>query len=109
MLLVVIAIVLAVEMKGLLIGESASAADVERIRAAVDGGASVTRTIHMRTQHLGPEEVLVAAKVEYDHGLTVEQLADAIDDTERAIRQAVPVARLIYIEPDILRRDPEHP
>ena len=108
-LLVVIAIVLAVEMKGLLIGESASAADVERIRAAVDGDPAVTRIIHMRTQHLGPEEVLVAAKVEYDHGLTVEQLADAIDDTERSIRRAVPVARLIYIEPDILRRDLGHP
>ena len=96
-------------MKGLLIGESASAADVERIRAAVDGDPAVTRIIHMRTQHLGPEEVLVAAKVEYDHGLTVEQLAEAIDDTERAIREVVPVARLIYIEPDILRRDPGHP
>lgn len=102
-LLVVIAFVLAVEMKGLLVGESATTADVQAIERALAGAPRVTRLIHLRTQHLGPEELLVAAKVEFTTSLTVAELADAIDETEAALRRAVPIARVIYIEPDIAR------
>ncbi len=63
------------------------------------------RLIHMRTQHLGPEELLVGAKVEFQRGLDFRQLSDAIDDVEAAIRARLPIARIIYIEPDIY--DPE--
>ena len=103
-LLVVIAIVLAIEMKGLLIGESAGSEDNQKISAAVSGSPGVLGIIHLRTQHIGPDEVLVAAKVEFAGSLTVPQLADAIDEAEAAVRRAVPIAKLIYIEPD-LRRD----
>ena len=104
-LLVVIAIVLAVEMKGLLIGEGATPEDTETIQRTIESQPTVTRIIHMRTQHLGPEELLVAVKVDFDRSLSIEALASAINDTEHAVRAAVPDARLIYIEPDIFGRD----
>jgi hypothetical protein len=47
--------------------------------------------------------VLLAAKVEFDHELSVAELAAAIDATEALVRARVPEARIIYIEPDILR------
>jgi cation diffusion facilitator family transporter len=103
LLLVVIAIVLVIEMKSLLIGESATSAHEERIRDAIEGSPDVLRIIHMRTQHLGPDEVLVGAKVEFTHGLSSAGLAQAIDGAEVRIRRAVPEARIIYLEPDLFR------
>jgi cation diffusion facilitator family transporter len=102
-LLVCIAIVLVIEMKSLLIGESASAEDQRGIRQAIEGSPKVRRLIHIRTLHLGPEELLVAAKLELDHGLGASGIAEAIDATEARIRAAVPIARVIYLEPDIVR------
>jgi len=103
-LLVVIAILLAIEMKGLLIGESASPADVTKIASTLAGAPSVRRVIHLRTEHLGPDDLLVAAKLEFDSDLTLEALAEAIDEAERELREAVPIAHLVYIEPDVYRR-----
>lgn len=100
-LLVLIAIVLAVETKSLLLGEAADVDQVERIRDAVVDGETVTRLIHMRTLHLGPEELLVAAKIAVRHDHTAEMVARAIDSAEARIREAVPIARVIYLEPDI--------
>jgi cation diffusion facilitator family transporter len=102
-LLVVIAILLAVEMKGLLIGESASTQDSERITATLEDAPSVRRLIHIKTQHLGPDELLVAAKLEFAPDLSVDQLAEAINGVETALRDAVPIARVVYIEPDVYR------
>lgn len=104
-LLIAIAIVLAAETKSLLLGEAAGTEDVEKIKAAVVDGATVTRVIHMRTLHLGPEELLVAAKIAVQHGDTAAQVADAINAAEARIRAAVPIARVIYLEPDIYRSD----
>lgn len=102
-LLVVIAVVLVVEMKSLLIGESASPADERAICDALASSPSVRKVIHMRTEHLGPDELLVAAKIELDHDLTLPDLAARIDDAEANLRSAVPKARLIYLEPDVTR------
>jgi len=102
-LLGAIAIILMVEMKGLLIGESATPEVVGRIRAAMQGDRDVREVIHMRTQHLGPDELLVAAKVGVDPDVPFRQVADAIDRVEASVRSAVPEARLIYIEPDVVR------
>lgn len=99
-LLVVIAIVLAVEMKSLLLGESATREHVRAITAAVPG-AGVLGLIHMKTMHLGPEELLVAAKIAVAPDSTGTQVADAIDGAERRIRDAVPIARVVYLEPDL--------
>ena len=100
-LLVVIAFVLAMETKSLLIGESATPQDVDKIRQALDGaGMSI---IHMKTMHLGPDEVLVAAKIAVRQDDTAESVARDIDAAEAAIRAAVPMARVIYLEPDIRR------
>lgn len=102
-LLVVIAIVLVIEMKSLLIGESASKRDLDTIRATIEGAPSVTRLIHMRTEHIGPEELLVGAKIEFDHALALPDVAAAINEVETQIRAVVPQARVIYLEPDVSR------
>lgn len=102
-LLVAIALVLAAETKSLLLGEAASAESVGRIREALVDGETVTRVIHMRTLHLGPDEVLVAAKIAVRHDETAARVARAIDAAEARVRRAVPIARVIYLEPDIYR------
>ena len=102
-LLVVIAITLAIEMKGLLVGESASPENVAAITAALTGTSQVRSVIHMKTQHIGPDELIVAAKVEFESTLSMAELAAAIDAAERALRDAVPIAKLVYLEPDIRR------
>jgi divalent metal cation (Fe/Co/Zn/Cd) transporter len=104
-LLVVIAILLATEMKSLLIGESAAPTDEEAIRTAVESSPKVRRLIHMRTQHLGPDELLVAAKLEFDATLSFADLAAAVNDAETRLRQAVPAARVVYLEPDVARTE----
>lgn len=100
-LLILIALVLAVETKSLLLGESAGLDEVKKIEAAIVDGETVTRIIHMRTLHLGPEELLVAAKIAVDHDDTAAEIAGAIDAAEARIREAVPIARVIYLEPDV--------
>ncbi|MEU9144843.1 cation diffusion facilitator family transporter [Streptomyces sp. NPDC048349] len=104
-LLIIIAIVLAAETKSLLLGESAGTDEVEKINAALVDGETVTRVIHMRTLHLGPEELLVAAKIAVQHDDSAREVADAINAAEARIRAAVPIARVIYLEPDIYRPD----
>ncbi|MET9438679.1 cation diffusion facilitator family transporter [Streptomyces sp. NPDC006551] len=100
-LLILIAIVLAAETKSLLLGEAAGVDEVKKIEDAVVDGETVSRLIHMRTLHLGPEELLVAAKIAVRHGDTASQIAAAINAAEERIRAAVPIARVIYLEPDI--------
>jgi cation diffusion facilitator family transporter len=100
-LLICIALVLAAETKSLLIGEGANPESATRIRDAVVDGATVTGVIHMRTLHLGPEELLVAAKIAVRHDDTATEVARAIDAAEARIRAAEPFARVIYLEPDI--------
>jgi cation diffusion facilitator family transporter len=107
LLLGAIAILLAVEMKGLLIGEAAQPAVYENIRRAMLEAPEVVDVIHLRTQHFGPEQLLVGAKIVFSHDLSVPQLADAINEVERRVRAVVPIARPMYIEPDIMRPDTE--
>jgi len=102
-LLVVVAVVLAVEMKSLLIGESASAEVQRHITAAIEGDDHVNRVIHLRTEHLGPDELLVGVKVAFAPTLDVATLAGAIDRVEAAVRDKVPSVRLLYVEPDLDR------
>jgi cation diffusion facilitator family transporter len=104
-LLVVIAIILALEMSSLLIGEGAGRTDVERIEAALVADPRVRRLIHMKTLYLGPEELLVAAKLDLGDSTSAEDVAQAIDAVELQVRQSVPVARVIYLEPDVYRAD----
>jgi cation diffusion facilitator family transporter len=101
LLLVAIAAVLAVETKSLLLGESASKDDVEKIRQALESGGN--SVIHLKTLHLGPEELLVAAKIGVGRADSGQDIAKAIDDAEARIREAVPIARVIYLEPDVER------
>ncbi|MGR6997904.1 cation diffusion facilitator family transporter [Yinghuangia aomiensis] len=102
-LLVVIAIVLALETRSLLLGEAADLDTIRAIEAAMVDGDEVESIIHMRTLHLGPEELLVAAKIAVNRSDTAAEIADAIDNAEARVRAAVPIARVIYLEPDIYR------
>jgi len=102
-LLAVIAAILASEMKSLLMGESAAPAMRDEIRRALESHPQVERLIHMRTQHLGPDELLLAAKLEFQAPLSLGELARAIDSVESAVREHVPIARVIYLEPDVHR------
>jgi len=96
-----VAVILAVEMKSLLIGESADA-DVERtIVAALEAGPEVERVIHLRTLHVGPETLLVGAKIAVNREQSAADLVAGIDTAERRVRAAVPIAELIYLEPDL--------
>jgi len=100
-LLGVIAVFLAVEMKGLLIGEAADPSVVGKIRKAIEDDEQVERLIHLRTQHLGPEELLIACKVEFTEGLSAVDVTDAINRVESSIRHRIHVKSLIYVEPDV--------
>jgi cation diffusion facilitator family transporter len=105
-LLLCIAVVLAIEMRSLLIGESAAPDLQRRIEAEFERAPGVRRVIHVLTQHIGPEELLVAAKVEFDPGLTMAQLVEAIDVCEQRVRDtAGVVGARIYVEPDTGARE----
>ncbi|MEV4777331.1 cation diffusion facilitator family transporter [Microbacterium sp. LTA6] len=108
-LLVMIAIVLGIETKSLLVGEGANAGDHDRIVDAINDGPEVEKLIHIKTLYLGPDELLVAAKVALASDKSVREAADDINEIEARIRAAVPVARAVYIEPDVYRPaiDPE--
>lgn len=105
LLLVTVAIVLALETKSLLLGESAAPEVQNQIRSALERTEGIERIIHMKTLHLGPEELLVAVKTGVAHNATAAEVAASINAAERAIRAAEPTAQVIYIEPDIYVED----
>jgi cation diffusion facilitator family transporter len=100
-LLVLVAFILGMETKSLLVGEGASAADVTAIRAAILNGPETKRIIHLKTLYLGPDELLVATKLAFDAGSRFADVASSINAVETRVREAVPLARAIYIEPDV--------
>jgi divalent metal cation (Fe/Co/Zn/Cd) transporter len=104
-LLILIAIVLGIETKSLLVGEGATDADHQRIVAAITSGPEVEKVIHIKTLYLGPDELLVAAKLGFAADATLERIAADINRVEARVREAVPSARVIYLEPDIYRPD----
>jgi len=108
-LLGAIAVVLASEMKSLLIGEGASPSHVAAIRRVIQAGVQVRRLIHLRTLHLGPDELLVAAKIELDSELGFVEVAAAINDLEARVREVVPLALMIYLEPEVHISEPRPP
>ncbi len=103
LLLIVIAIFLAIEMTAMLVGESALPEEVVAIRAALESSDGVLRVIHLRTLHVGPDELLVAAKIAIAHSATGIEVAQDIDAAEAALRAAIPSAKYVFLEPDIER------
>ena len=101
LLLVSVAVVLALETKSLLLGEAASVEAQRKIHEALKGTSGIERVIHMKTLHLGPEELLVAVKVGVPRDAEAAAVAECIDQAEQAIREVEPTAHVIYIEPDI--------
>lgn len=102
-LLLAIAIFLSLEMASMLIGEGAIPEEQEQIRQALESTPDVDRVIHLRTLHVGPDDILVAAKIAVDKSDTGREIAQAIDAAERRVRAVVPTATYIYLEPDLDR------
>ena len=100
-LLVLVAIVLGIETSSLLVGEGASPSDYRAIRAALEGSKGVTSIIHSKTLYLGPEELMLAAKIEVAASASGQEIADIINTAEANVRAAVPATRVIYLEPDV--------
>ncbi len=100
-LLGIIAIILGIEMRSLLLGESASEKTIQKLENTINQHPDVCRLIHMRTEHIGPEELLVAVKVELSGELDTEGVARAINSLEESMRNQVKIKLTIYIEPDI--------
>jgi cation diffusion facilitator family transporter len=103
-LLVLVAVILGIETKSLLVGEGANPADVTAIRDAINAEETVEALIYMKTLYLGPEELLVAAKVAFAPRKKLSDVAGAINSLEARVREAVPIARVIFIEPDVYVR-----
>ncbi|GGH50027.1 cation diffusion facilitator family transporter [Microbacterium album] len=102
-LLILVAIVLGIETKSLLVGEGASESDFDKIVAAIEKGPEVEKLIHIKTLYVGPEELLVAAKIGLPQDKLVADASSDINSVEARIRAAVPAARIIYLEPDVYR------
>ncbi len=102
-LLVAIAIVLAIEMASLLVGESAAPEVVEQLRAILDAHPCVSRVIALRTQHIGPDDIMINAKLEFQPTLLAPQVAEVVNELEAQLRAAVPYVHTIFIEPDVYR------
>jgi cation diffusion facilitator family transporter len=102
-LLACAAFIVGFETKSLLIGESASEDVTARIVASVENGPEQFRLIHLRTSHIGPDNLLVAGKIGVNGDLTAADLAAGINATEKRIRAEVPIAETIYLEPDIFQ------
>lgn len=102
-LLILVAVVLGIETSSLLVGEGATDGDHEKIVSAIEGTPGLDSLIHIKTLYLGPEELMVAAKFAVAPKATAAEVAKVIDAAEVRIRSAVPAARVIYLEPDILR------
>ncbi|CAN5277834.1 cation diffusion facilitator family transporter [soil metagenome] len=108
-LLIAVAVILGIETKSLLVGEGANADDAVKIRDAINANADVEALIHIKTLYLGPDELLVAAKVAFAPKSKLVDVARSIDAVEAAIREAVPIARVIYLEPDVYAPTGAHP
>lgn len=100
-LLIVVAVILGIETKSLLIGEGASPENRATIRDVINANPTVESLIHMKTLYLGPDELMVAAKVAFPKATRLVEIATAIDALEADIRAKIPAARVIYIEPDL--------
>jgi cation diffusion facilitator family transporter len=100
-LLLVIAVFLMIEMKSLLIGETARPSEERAIRDALESYPQILSVIHMRTQHLGPDDLLVGVKIELDAAADAANVAATINEAEAAVRRAVPAVKIVYVEPDV--------
>ena len=100
-LLVLVAIILGIETKSLLVGEGATDEDLAKIENAITSSPEVEHLVHLKTMYLGPDEMLVGAKITLPAVTTLTDIALAINAVEARVREAVPIARVIYLEPDV--------
>ncbi len=104
-LLVTVAVILGVEVKSQLLGEAATPEAIARINEAIESTDGVESVIHLKTMHIAPEELLVAAKIAVSQHAAAVDVAQTIDSAERALRAAEPMATQVFLEPDLRRDD----
>ena len=98
LLLAGVALFLAYECKALLIGEAAEPHVVEGCRALLNGDRRVVRVADVRTMHLGPREILLAADLDFADGLISQEVEIATAELETKLRENFPEVRRIYLE-----------
>jgi divalent metal cation (Fe/Co/Zn/Cd) transporter len=103
-LLIIIAVILIREMSAMLVGEGALPEEYDAVKAALESAPLVERVIHLRTLHVGPDALLVGAKIAITRCDTAQEIAQGIDEAERLLRLAVPSAQYVFLEPDLDRR-----
>jgi cation diffusion facilitator family transporter len=101
-LMVSIAFFVARETKSLLIGEGATKEDVQKMSELAENAEGVNELLSMRTMQLGEDEILVAMKIQWTPGLEIGEVAQLTNALEAKIREAVPKARYLFVEPDVL-------
>ncbi len=104
LILVGVAVFLAKETKGLLIGESASQDDRKKIRAAILSISRVRNCGNLLTMHMGPHEILVNIEVEFADNLSTDEIEQTVGQIEIRIKKAVPSVKKIYIEANALKQ-----
>jgi cation diffusion facilitator family transporter len=97
-ILATVAVFLAYETKGLLIGEAVDPETLASVRSIAAGDDAIQRVRKSLTMHFGPHDVLLAIDVEFKSQLSAEQIGDAINRVETAIRAQHPEIRHIFIE-----------
>ncbi len=100
---ILIAIILVREMTSMLIGESALPEEIDAVESALMAAPIVSHLIHMRTLHVGPDELLVAAKIGISPESSADEIVKGIDQAEQLLRSAVPTAKYVFLEPDFKR------
>jgi len=100
-LLIIIAIILIREMSAMLVGEGALPEEYDAVKTALESAPLVERVIHLRTLHVGPDALLVGAKIAISRCDSAQDIAQGIDEAERLLRLAVPSAQYVFLEPDL--------
>lgn len=98
--LIFVAIFLAIEVKSLLIGESADLIILETIEAIIQNEPNITQIINCRTIQQGPGEVLVCVKIKCSPDLNTESISKLINHFEKELRSTRPEVKWLYVEPD---------
>lgn len=105
LILAVVAIFLGIETRSLLIGESADPKLINKVNTIFNSEENINRVIHLRSLQLGPDDILLAAKIEFDSRLNTKEVSNLINAIESEIRSAHPIIKKIYIEPDIYKEN----
>jgi cation diffusion facilitator family transporter len=105
-LLVVVAVKLGRDSKDLLIGRAASAGAQQLIREVIESQPGVDALLELRTMHMGPDSLIIAARVALNDDLGANQTEDLADEVDRKLSDKLPLQLNVFIDPTQTRKDP---